>query len=75
VFFWTALRYVGDFMPELILAGILGFWRGHQLLDQKPLIQVSYSMLGIILAFMGIVISILISLSANQYGYNFQGLI
>lgn len=67
LFFWTALRYMGDFLPELMLAGILGIWRGHQLLVHKPTTQKIYSILGIIFAIAGIIVSLLIALSANQY--------
>jgi hypothetical protein len=67
IFFWAALRYAGDFLPELILAGTIGFWRGHQLLDINPTRQKIYSVAAVVLACIGIAISILISLSANQY--------
>jgi hypothetical protein len=67
IFFWSALRYVGDFMPEIILVSVMGFWQGHQLLEPRPLAQKIYSLLGIFLAATGTVMSILIALSANQY--------
>jgi hypothetical protein len=67
LFFWSALRYAGDFMPGLMLAAVMGFWRGHELLARRPVAQNIYSMLGIILAVIGTVISIAIALSANQY--------
>lgn len=67
LFFWSALRYAADFMPALLMAATMGFWRGHQLLARRPLAQNLYSMLGIILAAIGTVTSISIALSANQY--------
>lgn len=70
IFFWAALRYMGDFLPELMLAGILGFWRGHQLLIARPATRKLYSLVAGILAVTGIFISILISLSANQYSFH-----
>jgi hypothetical protein len=70
VFFWAALRYMGDFMPEHILLSSIGFWSGHQLLDTKPARQKLYSALGIVFAVIGITISILISLSADQYSFS-----
>lgn len=67
LFFWSALRYTGDFVPAIMLAAMIGFWRGHQLLARRPVAQNIYSILGIILAAIGTVISIAIALSANQY--------
>lgn len=66
-YFWSAVRYLGDFMPELMLLNIFAFWRGHELLLDNPGKQKAHSILGIALAITGIVVSILISLSANQY--------
>lgn len=69
VYFWAALRYMGDFLPALLTASAVGFWYGHQIIDSRPVIQRIYSALGIALAVAGITISILISLSANQYSF------
>ncbi|MGZ9165478.1 MAG: hypothetical protein ACXW4U_09900 [Anaerolineales bacterium] len=68
IFFWRAMRYLGDFMPALAIISVFGFWQGYQLLAQKPLHQRVYSILGIILASLSIIISILFSISIQQLG-------
>lgn len=70
VFFWAALRYMGDFIPELILLGSIGFWHGFQRLDQQPVAQRLYAIAGVALAITGITISLLITLSGGQYHFS-----
>jgi len=75
IFFWAAMRYLGDFMPAIIMVSVFGFWQGYQLLGQRPVNRRIYSIIGIIFAIAGIVISILLSISVKHLGFHgFQGI-
>jgi hypothetical protein len=65
---WTMIRYLADFMPALAMLSVLGFWRGYQLLAQKPRHQRMYSIMGIILAGASITVNILLSISVRYLG-------
>jgi hypothetical protein len=65
VFFWAGMRYLGDFIPPLIVLSALGFWQGYQLLDHKPLVKTFYILSGFILACFSILISTLLAASTN----------
>ena len=74
IFFWAAMRYLGDFMPAISMISVFGFWQGYQLLGQRLINRRIYSIIGIIFAIAGIVISILLSISVKQLGFHgFQG--
>jgi hypothetical protein len=63
-FFWAAMRYAEDFMPELILLSILGFWQGYQILSAKTSREGKiYATLGVVLAGISIAIAALLALS------------
>jgi len=63
-FFWAAMRYAEDFMPELLLLSIVGFWQGYQLLlGRNPGRGKMYALLGAILAVLSITTAILLALS------------
>jgi hypothetical protein len=68
IFFWIAIRYMGDFMPALTMLSVLGFWQGHQLLSRRPFHQRIYSILGITLTSAGVIIQILLSIAVKQLG-------
>jgi hypothetical protein len=65
---WMMIRYLADFMPALAMLSVLGFWRGYQLLAQKPRYQKMYSTLGIILAGASLTVNILLSTSVRYLG-------
>jgi hypothetical protein len=65
MFFWLSTRYIMDYMPELILLGIFGFWQGYDFLAKRPLPHIIYSLLGIALAIATIVIGNAIGLSSH----------
>jgi hypothetical protein len=69
IFFWAALRYLGDFMPALIMVNTLGFWQGYRLLAHRPVHQKVYLLAGTVLIVAGIVISILFSISVKNFGF------
>jgi hypothetical protein len=62
-FFWAAMRYAEDFMPELILLGIIGFWQGYRGFSEAPRKGKLYVTLGAILAVISILAGGLLALS------------
>lgn len=68
IFFWIAIRYMGDFMPALTMLSILGFWQGYQLLSRVPVHRRIYSILGIMFTSTGIIVHILLSVAVKQIG-------
>jgi len=65
MFFWLSTRYIMDYMPELILLGIIGFWQGYDSLAKRSLPRVIYSLLGIVLAMMTIFVGNAIGLASH----------
>lgn len=59
-FFWTAMRYLEDFMPALILLSLIGFWQGLSLLGTGSIRGRLYGLAGVSLAAFSVAISILI---------------
>ena len=67
-FFWAAMRYAEDFMPALLLLGILGFWQGYQVQPSGSGRSKIYAALGVTLACLSGIVAILLALS--QYYTN-----
>lgn len=66
-FFWAGMRYAGDFLPLLTTLSILGFWQGYlQFPADKTTTKKIYIFLGISLAVLSILISILLAISINS---------
>lgn len=65
MFFWLSTRYIMDYMPELILLSIVGFWQGYDFLIKRPLPRAIYSLLGIALALATIAVGNAIGLSSH----------
>lgn len=65
MFFWLCTRYIMDFFPELILLSIIGFWQGYQLLRHRPVPRIIYSLIGIALALITIIVSNALGLSSH----------
>ncbi len=65
-YFWAAMRFLIDFLPNLILLAIFGYWLGYQLLSSKPALRAWYVAFGINLALHSIVVSSLIAISVND---------
>ncbi|HET7144407.1 MAG TPA: hypothetical protein VFI68_10340 [Anaerolineales bacterium] len=70
-FFWTAMRYMEDFMPSLIMLSVIGFWQGYQRLAGKPALRKYFTSFGFVLAIISIVISNLIAISINDLRFLF----
>jgi hypothetical protein len=65
-FFWSAVRYAEDFLPSLMLLGIVGFWQGYSSLSERPAARGIYVGIGVLLAATSIIVSILLGLSVND---------
>jgi hypothetical protein len=66
-FFWSGMRYLGDFLPLLAVLSVMGFWQGYRLSAQKPLINNLYVHAGIILASISMIMGALLAIS-TVYG-------
>jgi hypothetical protein len=61
LFFSSSIRYEMDFMPALTLLAVLGFWQGYEALRSKPSARYFYSAIGVGLAFLSILMSVLLA--------------
>ena len=68
IFFWIAIRYMGDFMPALTMLSILGFWQGYEWLSRRSIHRRIYSLLGIMFICTGVIVHILLSVAVKQIG-------
>jgi hypothetical protein len=68
IFFWIAIRYMGDFMPALTMLSLLGFWQGYQLLSRGPVHRRICTILGIMFTAIGVIVHILLSVAVKQIG-------
>lgn len=63
VFFWAAMRYLGDFLPVLTVLSALGFWQGYRSQSQNTSVKNRYALIGIILASVSLLINTLLAIS------------
>lgn len=63
IFFWAGMRYAADFLPSLTILSSIGLWQGYRYLETKIPAKTYYSIAGMILAGISIVISTLLALS------------
>lgn len=63
IFFWAGMRYAADFLPALTMLSSIGFWQGYQALGQTFRARNYYSIAGMILAGISIVVSTLLAIS------------
>jgi hypothetical protein len=59
-FFWVDMRYLFDFIPELALLAVLGFWQSFYYLSQAPVARKVLSALAIGLALFSVVFSMIL---------------
>jgi hypothetical protein len=64
LYFWTAMRFMEEFVPCLVILSIIGFWQGYQMLERKRAWRRFYSIAGSLLATTSIVASLLLAMSA-----------
>lgn len=62
-FFWAGMRYAADFLPMLTMLSAVGFWQGYHVLRQKFPAKNYYSIAGMILSGISIVVSTLLAIS------------
>jgi len=66
IYFWSAMRFLADFMPLLMLLSSLGFWMGYEELRSSRTARRLYVVLGSVLAGISIINSTLIAISINH---------
>jgi len=65
-YYFSAMRYLTDFMPSLLILSTIGFWQGYKELEQKPSKQKQYAILSIGIISLSIFFSIVIAVSIND---------
>lgn len=66
LFFWAGMRYTEDFLPSLTILSVIGLWQGYQSLDAHPVKRRFYSVLGVSIAGLSILINVLLAISTNS---------
>jgi len=69
IFFWSAERYLGDFVPPLFLLSVMGFWQLGRILTRGLPRRFLYLLLGIGLAGITILVSNLLAMAFNADGF------
>jgi len=64
-YFWVATRFFAEFMPPLVLLSMMGFWKGYELLKNKPVWRSFYLILGISLMIISIVVGVSLGLAEH----------
>jgi hypothetical protein len=64
-YFWVETRFFADFTPPLAILGMIGFWRGFELLRDRPVWRSGYTVLGVVLIVFSILMGIALGLSAH----------
>jgi hypothetical protein len=64
-YFWVETRFFADFTPPLAILSMLGFWKGYELLKDKPIWRVLYVTLGILLVLYSILMGVSLGLAAH----------
>jgi hypothetical protein len=70
-FFWVAMRYMEDFMPSLIILSVIGFLQGYQMLAKKTVLRKYFTVFGIVLAIISIIVSGSVAISVNNLRFVF----
>jgi hypothetical protein len=65
-YFWVETRFFADFMPPLAILSVLGFWKGYELLRDKPVWRTLYTVLGILLIVTSIVMGLSLGLQVHE---------
>jgi len=69
-FFGATMRYQEDFVPLLMLLSIWGFWSSLEKYHQRPRVQRSIMIVGVILSFISIIIAVLLGITS--YNRHFE---
>jgi hypothetical protein len=65
-YFWSAMRFVGDFLPAFMMLSVIGFWHGFHSLRHTHTGKQIYSLLGLILAALSVLLGTLLAISTNS---------
>jgi hypothetical protein len=65
-YFWVETRFFADFTPPLAILSVMGFWKGYELLRDKPVWQTLYAALGIVLIVFSIAMGISLGLQIHE---------
>jgi hypothetical protein len=65
-YFWSAIRYIGDFLPAFMMLSVIGFWQGFYFLRRNYTGKQIYSFLGLILAALSVLLGTLAAISTNS---------
>jgi hypothetical protein len=63
LFRYASMRYLADIVPPLLLLSVCGFWEGGRLLGGKALARRAYFILGVGLAAVSILVSVLLAIA------------
>lgn len=64
-YFWVETRFFADFTPPLAILSMVGFWKGYELLRDKPMWRNIYTALGVGLMVFSITMGISLGLAAH----------
>jgi hypothetical protein len=64
-YFWVETRFFADYMPPLAILSVTGFWKGYDLIKEKPAWRTLYIILGVSLIIISIIMGISLGLSAH----------
>lgn len=65
-FFWSAMRYIEDFMPSLLIFSIISLWEVYTTTNTKPSSLKYYSFFTLAIICITILISLLLAISIND---------
>ncbi len=69
-FFWTAERYLGDFMPALLLLGVIGFWQLILASTGRRLVRAIYVFLAVALITTSLAVSNVLAIGINHSDFS-----
>ena len=64
-YFWVETRFFADFTPPLAILSMIGFWKGYELLRDKPVWRTLYTTLGVSLVIFSVIMGISLGLDAH----------
>jgi hypothetical protein len=68
-FFFAVDRYLLDFLPELLLLSVIGFWQLGRSVSSRQVYQAIYVLIAIILVLISIIVGNLLALDVNNTGF------
>ena len=65
-YFWVETRFFADFTPPLAILSMIGFWKGLDLLRDRPAWRNTYAVVGAVLIIFSILMGVALGLSAHE---------